>query len=209
MNSKPLLGLFMMIGALAVAELDDGFPIRETIRYPTKEEQRVNFLNAGKQLMDLKGVSDGDETLFCTNWTCPTSMVVNAMHYNIVTEAWESVISADIMTTNAPEEKVTNVRIYRKQNAKDARRSVFATLAQSDCLMPVDFAPYIFIHDLDPMTNMMVVSKTYNGVTNKQVVIYKDIVVFHESPSNSVDFAVEIINAGLPEEERIPLPPVP
>ena len=208
MKMKLLLLSFMMIGTPAIAEAGDEFPIREIIRYPTKEEIRTDFLNAGKQLMDMKGIPDGDETLVCTNWICPTSIVVNAVHYNIVTEEWMSVISADIMTTNALEGIRANVRIYRKPNAKDARRSVFASLVQSDALTLVDFAPNIFMRNLDPMTNMMAVSKTYNGITNKQVVVYRNIAVFSESPSDVVDYAAEIINAGLPEEDRIPLPPM-
>jgi len=207
MKMKLLLLSFMMTGAAGIAEAGDEFPIREIIRYPTQEETRTDFLNAGKQLMDLKGIPDGDETLVCANWICPTSIVVNAVRYNIVTEEWMSVISADIMTTNVLEGIRATARIYRKTNAKEARRSVFASLVQSDVLMPVDFAPYIFFRNLDPMTNMMAVCRTYNGVTNKQVLVYRNITVFAESPSNVVDFAAEIINAGLPEEERIPLPP--
>ncbi len=208
MKMRLLLFSSVMIGVSGIAELADEFPIREIIRHPSKEEIRTDFLNAGKQLMDLKGIPDGDETLICTNWICPTSIVVNAVRYNIVTEEWMSVISADIMTTNVLEGIRATVRIYRKTDAKEARRSVFASLVQSDVLMPVDFAPYIFFRNLDPMTNMMAVCKTYNGVTNKQALVYRNITVFAESPSNVVDFAAEIINAGLPEEDRVPLPPI-
>ena len=99
------------------------------------------------------------------------------------------------------------MKVYRDPNAKEARRSVFAGLVQSDCLMPADFAPYIVANNLDPMTNMMHVTNIHFAGTNEQYVLYRNLTVDACAPTNAVDFAVAIINAGLPESERIVVVP--
>lgn len=204
MKEKLLTFSFVVI---TFTMLSESIYILPKITYPTKQQIYERFLNDGKKLMDIKGIPDGSETLVCTNWVCPTSIVVNAVRYNLVTDEWMGVISADIMTTDSMVSKRAHVQIELESNALEARRSVFAAFVQSDALRPTDFAPYIFVHNLDPMTNMMAVFKTLNGVTNNLFVAYKNLTVFSEAPSNAFDFAAEIINAGLPEEERIPLPP--
>ena len=179
------------------------------ITHSTREERYERFLNYGKILMDIKGIPDESEMLICTNWVCPTSIVVNAVRYSLVTDEWMGVISADIMTTNFPPSKRAHVEIEREQSAKESRRSVFASFNQSDSLSAATVASFVSAHNLDPSTNMMVVSDTRYGGTNNQFVVYKNITVYAEDPTNAVDFAAAIINAGLPEAEQIPLPPAP
>ena len=176
------------------------------ITHSTREERYQRFLDEGKMLMDAKGIPDESETLVCTNWFCPTSIVVNAMQYSLVTDNWMGVISVDVMSAAISTGKVAYVKVYQEPNAKEARRSVFAGLVQSDVLLPADFAPRIIAMNLDPMTNMMYVTDTKYGGTNYQFVVYRNLCVFVESPTNGVDFATAIINAGLPESERIVLP---
>ena len=198
--------LTAVVAIICEAETIYNFP---PITHSTRGERHERFLNEGKSLMDIKGIPDESATLVCTNWVCPTSIVVNAIHYNLVTDEWIGVISADVMTTNVPQVKKAHVKIYRDPNAKEARRSVFAGLVQSDCLMPADFAPYIVANNLDPMTNMMYVTDIHFGGTNEQYVLYRNLTVEASAPTNAVDFAVAIINAGLPENERIVLPTQP
>lgn len=205
MKLKLMAGTLFLV-AVVLSDTIYRFP---PIRYVTQEEVHERFLNDGKILMDIKGITDESATLVCTNWNCPTSIVVNAVQYSVVTDEWMGVISVDIMTPNRPESQRGHLKIYRDPNAWEARRSVFAGLVQSDCLRPADFAPHITIRNLDTMTNMMLVSNIHHGGTNKQFVVYKNLTVCADAPTNAVDFAVEIINAGLPEAERIPLPPAP
>ena len=176
------------------------------IRCVTTEDIHEQFLADGKMLMNIKCIPDESETLVCTNWFCPTSIVVNAMQYSLVTDNWMGVISVDVMSAAISTGKVAYVKVYQEPNAKEARRSVFAGLVQSDVLLPADFAPRIIAMNLDPMTNMMYVTDTKYGGTNYQFVVYRNLCVFVESPTNGVDFATAIINAGLPESERIVLP---
>lgn len=198
-----LLALLSPIIGTAIAENVYHLP---PITYATREELHANFLNDGKKLMDVKGIPDASEGLVGANWTCPTSIAVNAVSYSLVTDEWQGVISADIMTTNFPSAKMGSVRIYREPNAKVARRTVFAAYNQSTSLTAKDIAPFITVRNLDPSTNMMYIAKHRDGGTNRQFVVYRNLSVCADAPTNAVDFAAAIINAGLPENERIPLP---
>ena len=206
MKQKLLLFSFAIISVMTLSESIYRLP---PITYPTKEQMHERFLNDGKKLMDIKGIPDASETLVCTNWVCPTSIVMKAVRYSLVTDEWMGVISADIMTTNLPAMKTAHVKIEWEPNAKVARRTVFAAYNQSDSLSAITMASFVTTRNLDPMTNMMAVSKTYYGGTNEQFVLYRNLTVFVEAPTNAVDFAAAIINEGLPEAERISLPPSP
>ncbi len=205
MNIK-LLSVVLFTTNIALAETGYCLP---PVRYVTLEEMHEQFLNDGKELMDIKGIPDASASLVCANWTCPTSIVVNAVRYSLVTDEWKGVISADIMTTNFPLAKKGSVRIYWKPNAKEARRTVFAAYNQSSSLTAADIAPFITAHNLDPSTNMMYIAKQRDGGTNRQFVVYRNLSVCADAPTNAVDFAAAIINEGLPENERITLPPAP
>jgi len=204
---KPMLTTLVLLATgIVVAEIEYLLP---PITYTTAEEQNADFLNDGKILMDIKGIPDESETLVCTNWICPTSIVVNAVRYNLVTNEWMGVISADVTTTNLQAMKKAHVRITRKLNAKETRRSVFASYNQSDSVSATTMASFVVAHNLDPSTNIMVVFDTRYGGTNKQFIVYRNLTVRVTAPTNAVDFATAIINEGLPEAERIPLPPAP
>ena len=199
-----LATLVSLIANLMTAEIEYRLP---PITYPTREEMYERYLNDGKALMDVKGIPDAIETLVCTNWVCPTSVVVNVEQYSIVKDEWAGVISTDIMTTNLPPMKKAHARIYLSSSAKAARRMVFASFNQSDVLMATDIAPRISVRNLDQATNMMFVASSRDGGTNDQWVIYKNMTVSANAPTNALDFAVAIINAGLPENERIAVTP--
>jgi hypothetical protein len=55
----------------------------------------------------------------------------------------------------------------------------------------------------------MYIAKQRDGGTNRQFVVYRNLSVCADAPTNAVDFAAAIINEGLPENERITLPPAP
>ena len=200
---KKLLAVALLGAYIMLSETIYRFP---PIRYVTREEIYERFLDEGKMLMDAKGIPDESETLVCTNWVCPTSIVVNAVQYSLVTDNWMGAIYADVMPISISTGRVARVHVYKKPNAKEARRSVFAGFVQSDAIRPASFAPYIIARNLDPHTNMLYVTDIDYGGTNNQWVLYRNIKVLVEAPTNGIDFATAIINAGLPESERIVLP---
>jgi len=210
MKMKMLLLLSMLIGVSEVVEAADDFPIREIVRYPTKEEMRADYLRNGKWLMELKGIPDGDETLVCTNWVCPTSIVVNAEQYLVVTNKCLTLTYFKVLTTNEPPVKVASGDIEMLANGKIARCTAFAHRAQTSFYLP-DYARGVAVQCIGEATNLLFV--TYSSFPPDEMpmgnLAFKNMALEINAPTNPVAFAAAIINAGLPEEERIPLPPAP
>ncbi len=212
MKKSMIMLSFEMACAPAVVDAVDDFPIREVIRHPTKKEMFADFLANGKWLMDLKGIPDGDETLVCTNWVCPTSIVVNAEQYLVETNMWPrlGLTTFRIMTTNEPSIKVANGKIEKATNGARTRLLAFANRAQTSFYLP-DFARGVAVYNYGTASNILFVTYTFFPPEDipEGDLLYKNIKLKIHAPTNAVDFAAAIINAGLPEEERIPLPPAP
>ena len=207
MKRKLQVFLFVVTSALVSAQPIYRLP---PITYPTQEETYADYLNNGKQLMALKGVPDGDETLVCTNWFCPTSIVVNAQQYIVETNKCLSLTYFKVLTTNDPPEKVASGGIEVKANGKVARCVAFAHKAQISLSLS-DYAPRVVVQSIGSATNMLFVTSrsSRQGYVARSELVYKNITLEIHAPTNAVDFAAAIINAGLPEEERIPLPLAP
>ncbi len=180
------------------------------ITYPTQEETYADYLNNGKQLMALKGIPEGDETLVCTNWVCPTSIVVNAQQYIVETNKCLSLTYFKVLTTNDPPVEVASGDIEVEANGKVARCVVFAHRAQASICFS-DQAPSVVVQGIGSATNMLFVTYAAypQDLVQKGYLVYKNFTLEVHAPTNAVDFAAAIINAGLPEEERIPLSPTP
>ena len=208
MKQKLIVFLLVMIGVLAVAEAFDDFPIREIVRYPTKEDMRTDYLRNGKNLMELKGIPDGDETQVCTNWFCPTSIVVNAEQYQVVTNKCLTLTYFKVLTTNESPIMVASGDIEVLTNGKVARCNAFAHRAQTSLYLP-DYASSVAVQCIGTATNMLFV--TYTSFLSDEMptgnLVYKNIALEIDAPTNSIFFAAAIINEGLQENERIPLPP--
>ena len=198
---KRLVFAFVMI---SVSLLSSPIYRLPPITYPTKEEQFSDFLHDGKWLMELKGIPDGDETLVCTNWVCPTSIVVNAEQYSVMTNLNLLGISFKVMTTNEPPLKVADGNIQIATNAATARLVTFANCANTSLYLP-DYALGVSVQSLDTSTNVMAIVR-YCHSTDECDLICKNIMLKMYAQTNALDFAVAIINAGLPENERIVIP---
>ena len=79
------------------------------------------------------------------------------------------------------------------------------------------YASGLIVLPVDPATNMMFMSNIDEDPQEWRRLIYKNLYVCYNVNSiatnsvatNALAFTSEIINAGLPEEDRIPLPPSP
>lgn len=204
---KQKLLLLTSMGALVWTQLSSSLP---PITYSTKDEMLADFMENGKWLMDLKGIPDGDETLVCTNWVCPTSIVVNAEQYLVETNKCLTLTYFKVLTTNEPPVKVASGDIEMQSDGKVARCTAFAHRAQTSLYLP-DYAHGVTVQVIGSESNMLFVSyrSLRPGKMQKGHLAYKNITLEVNAPTNAVDFAAAIINAGLPEEERIPQPPAP
>ena len=186
------------------------------ITYMSPESTMFRARKRARRLMELKGIPGGDATLVCTNWSCPTTIVVNAVGYNVVTNFVDDMLEFDIQTTNQPSETIASGNIKMNANAEESWLAAFA----DQSLTSVDLQTYarrVIFMPIDPTTNMMFLANERCHPQAWQRLTYKNIFVRYSvdcSATNSVAtnalaFAAAIINAGLPENERIPLPPAP
>ncbi len=166
--------------------------------------------------MELKGIPDGDETLVCTNWDCPTSIVVNAVKYDVVTNWWRGVLEFDVMTTNLPPEKIAGGKVRIESGGREARLAAFAAISCTDMSLHM-FAQGIRVQPIDSTTNMMFLTEANCDPTATQYLIYKNIHVCYDVvnvatnsvATNALVFTAALINEGLPEEDRISLMSMP
>ena len=204
---KQKLLLLTSMSALVWTQLGSSLP---PITYSTKEEMRADYLRNGKWLMELKGIPDGDETLVCTNWVCPTSIVVNAQQYVMETNKCLTLTYFKVLTTNEPPVKVASGDIEMLANGKIARCTAFAHRAQTSFYLP-DYARGVAVQGIGVATNMLFV--TYTSFPSDETpmgnLAFKNIALEINAPTNPVVIAAAIINAGLPEADRIPLPSGP
>lgn len=186
------------------------------ITHMTVEMERQESLNRGHRLMALKGIPDGDATLVCTNWMCPTAIVVNAVRYDVVTNWWEDTLEFVIMTTNCPSEKIANGEVEMKDNGLEARLAAFTDQSSTSMALQI-YATGLMPLPIDPATNMMFLSSVGADSESWQRLVYKNLYVTYSVESNATNsvatnalaFAAALINEGLPEAERVPLPPAP
>lgn len=192
---------------LAGEALDPNYTL-PPITYETQAEKRLRMEEGGKRLMSLMGIPDGDTTLVCTNWGCPTSIVVNAVRYDLATNWWNGVIEFDIMTTNSPAEKIATGNIEMKANGLEARLAAFIDASFTNFSLELH-AQNVHVRPLDPSTNAMLLLYYRGALVYKNMVVdAMDIESVTNNPATNIcPFAVAIINAGLPESERIALPP--
>ena len=176
----------------------------------TPEMERYELRQRAHRLMELTGTPDGDATLVCTNWVCPTSIVVNAVRYDVVTNWLDDILEFDIITTNQSPERIATGIVRRKENGQEARLSAFASRSHTSMTLQT-FAQGICVHAIGSATNMMFVGETYYEPDSRQHLVYKNLHVRYEVVHNATNsvatnaliFTSEIINAGLPESDRI------
>ena len=175
---------------------------------PPLEEGETRDHQSGRHLMALMGVPHGDELAICTNWTMPTNVLVGGVSYSVVTDFFAKIHVTS--PTNALE-KFARGYLDRCINGKEARIHGFAQrMAAVTHATAVGHALNLSVKILDPATNLMFLCSNVEGKGDmRDVLIYKNLVLHMYSmanaPTNALDFAVAILNAGLPETERIVL----
>ena len=204
--------LVMLLGAFVSKALEPNYTL-PPITYETEAEKRVRLEEKGRRLMALKGIPDGDATLVCTNWICPTSIVVNAVRYDVVTNWLHEMIDFDIMTTNVPSRKIARGTVEMSGNGLEARLSAFVEASLTSLPLAM-YAQGVSVQPIDPATNMMFLTYVPYSPYDCQRLVYKSIYVHYfvmnvatnSIATNALVFTSELINAGLPESERITLP---
>ena len=213
--NRQILRVFLVLSAAQAFALEPNYTLPPiTNMTPASTMQRAR--DRGCRLMSLKGIPDGDVTLVCTNWICPTSIVVNAVRYDIATNIWDDEVKFSVVTTNVPSETIARGSVEKKENGFEARLSAFMDMSFTSMQLDV-YALGVVVQPLDSPTNMMFLTNIGNSPRQWHHLAYKDMhlryhvmrTAYSSPATNALAFAAAIINAGLPENERIPLPPTP
>jgi len=158
------------------------------------------FYGQGSRLMGILDVPDGDEAQACSTWSYPTSVVVRGVSYRVDFDPYrdEFTIRGD---TNALS-VAAHGRVYRRSDGKDARTLAFQT-GTMDALE--SYARKIKVTALDPATNMLYISMRRNASGDKDTLVCRNVVLTIRGGTNRLEFATALMNAGLPEAERVAL----
>ena len=169
---------------------------------PLPEEGEGRDRQNGRHLMALMGVPHGDEAIMCNNWVMPTNIFVGGKSYSVTTDLFECIHV--VSPTNAQAEFASG-RLDWCANGREARIHGFAQRVAGTSLGTVNHALNLSVINLDTATNMMFICSPPGPPCQRDVLIYKNMVLHMYASTNAASFAAEIINEGLPEGDRIPL----
>lgn len=171
---------------------------------PLLEEGEDSSRQKARHVMALMGVPHGDEMAICESWMMPTNVILQGKSYSVVTDKFDYVHVTS--PTNSSIEFARG-RLLCFINGKEARIGGFMERVATTPHSAITAALNISVSNLDPATNMMFLCSKDGRPSRRDVLIYKNLVLRLYAPTNAPLFAATIINEGLPEEERIPLPP--
>ena len=171
---------------------------------PLLEEGEDSSRQKARHVMALMGVPHGDEMVICESWMMPTNVILQGKSYSVVTDEFDYVHVTS--PTNSSIEFARG-RLLCFINGKEARIGGFMERVATTPHSAITAALNISVSNLDPATNMMFLCSKDGRPSRRDVLIYKNLVLRLYAPTNAPLFAATIINEGLPEEERIPLPP--
>ena len=192
MNVKNFVTVICVALALYVRGLDTANLPEDTLRD-----------SSGHELMSALAVPAGDESLVFSSWSYPTSIVVKAIPYNVDVKWLDR--GCNVFSTNDLSKPVADIFVMRMPNENIARLHVFGNISLGCSLMTATLAEKLSVEYLDPATNTLFVSWRNQSRHRKSYLISKNLVLGVIAPTNAVDFAVALLNAGLPENERIPV----
>lgn len=139
----------------------------------------------------------------CSAWSFPTSIVVSGTAYrvkgNLFRKEFE-VLSQDDTSC------LVRGSICRFTRAVDAWTGLFMDAATASA--PLD----VVLQNCDitvvgAQTNMLYLTRRGEERTKKGVLACRNLMIDIMGPSNGIDFAVAVMNAGLPEGERVSVTP--
>ena len=181
-------------------------PLLRSGGLPVTEMPDDNLLiSFGQGLMAALDVPEGDESQFFSWWNYPTSIIVRTIPYRIDVTWLES--GCKVYSTNDISHPLADVVVTRMSNGKNARLYGFGCIALGCSLPTESLVRRLSVEYLDPATNLLFVSRKRYDPNRVNFLISKNIIVGVRCATNALDFAVAILNAGLPENERIVIPP--
>ena len=207
LNAREALSPEMMFA------LTNGMPAHRTFNLNRSNESFYN--RQGRRLMQMAQFPDGDENLVCANWECPTSIVVNAHRYEIRTNSW-GVEMTELRLIDSNSNEIDYFSYVNKNNGKEAVLEAFSVEADGSMLLR-DYFRNLIVLPLDVSTNSLYLACNFESRYSRSELVYKSMVIKYwprqrrDRPLaigddvSPIAIMTAILNAGLPEDERIDL----
>jgi len=191
MSNRKLMAMALNVALLASWVWGHGIPLRENID--------EGLLEQGRELMRLKDVMAVSGTNVVGTWAWPSRIVVQGMEYGVAHNERDFRVFSISNITLSP----VKGDIARLIDQKTAIECAFGYKAATS--MPlVDFAGMVNVRILDVSTNSLYITHGEFRQNKRDCLTYKNLYLRISGSTNNIDFAISLLNAGLPESDRLP-----
>ena len=155
-------------------------------------QARSGFYERGDLLMSYFQIGDGAGERLASEWNAQRYILAGTDDDGFFTVKSES---------NSTSHEVRG-KIIRTPDVQTARRIVFAYLAT--CNVPIDvIAEHVVLTPFDANTNGFYAALNPQSRSTRSYLATKGLFMYIQGVSNRFDFATALLNAGLPENERV------
>ena len=195
-------------------------PGLETVRQVSLEDFWAEHI---QELMSLLGVGDGSTNDVCRSWEAPGEISVGQDRYDVRIANG----GGFTVTLSGASNEAARCYVVQYANARSARRMEFGGWLGWKVVTPVSdpnrkpwevqsrlcpsssgrsdprsAARFTVVVNVDSATNALYVTSK-DGLEKFDALVYKNLVLSISAPTNALEIAVALMNAGLPEDERI------
>jgi len=159
----------------------------------------------GIELMRLMGIPDSQESNLFSTWEFPTSVVVRSVVYQVKTS--ENLGEFQLTTLTNQNEIVLSGSVIRLKDAVQCRRTGFGRMAMSSLGVRAMANSTLVSYPISD-TNTLYLSRPQSVSKHVGLLGSRNLLITMQSQSitNLVEFSLGLLNAGLPESERLPPP---
>ena len=149
----------------------------------------------GHKIMQIKGVGAGDPLSFCGSWQIPQSISHNGALFSVtnINDAGAFELYDEVAGTKV------KAKLMRFENEEIARLRTFVRFGACD-FGPESLAKLLTVSNIT--SNALFVDDPKNSSPNA-FLVYKNLSLNLIAATNRFDFALALLNAGLPEGERL------
>ena len=169
---------------------------------PVAANFSTRLTERGRDVMTLLRVPESCSWQNCSSWCFPTSIVVAGVSYRVESDVFREEYVVHPLNGNTP---VARGHVTRWTTVNDARVGAFGEYAVSSCLPFVDIMNNLDAIAIGSQTNMIYLTPRYG--LKRGILMCRNLNLDVHGPSNHVDFAVGVMNAGLKESERCAIEP--
>lgn len=159
----------------------------------------------GMELMRMMGVPDAQELPVFSSWAFPTSIVVRGVAYQV--KLSENLGDFQLAMATNQNEIVLSGSVVRLKSAMQCRRIGFGRMAMSSLGVRAMANCTLVSYPMSD-TNTLFLTRPPSVSRHVGVLGSRNLLIMMQSQSitNLVECSLILLNAGLPESERLPLP---